>query len=165
VENRRCNPDALESDSLDLAAFREQQDRPLGIAYLTARLERAIRNRIRRELKPLGVTVPQYTALSVFCSSAGLSNAKLAERTLVSPQAANELIKGMEKFGWISRSPDPHHGRVIHINLTEKGDELLDRCNRLIASVEREMLEELNDSEISELHRQLRCLVSTFRCY
>ncbi len=135
----------------------------MGVAYMVGRLDRALRRQFRLVLEPLGLTLGQYTALSVFCSSGRLSNAKLAERTMVSPQAANELIKGMEKSGWIVRKPDPNHGRIIQISLTKDGKQLLTRCNKVIAKMEREMLKGLSKKEIATLHGQLRGAVGMLR--
>ena len=135
----------------------------MGVAYMVGRLERALRLQFRRVLEPMGLTIGQYTALSVFCSSGRLSNAKLAERTMVSPQAANELIKGMEKGGWIIRKPDPNHGRIIQISLTTEGKRLLTRCDKVIAKMERKMLNGLSNKEISALHGQLRNAVGELR--
>ncbi|MBT3046391.1 MAG: MarR family transcriptional regulator [Candidatus Thiodiazotropha sp. (ex Lucina pensylvanica)] len=140
-----------------------QLDKPTGVAYMVGRLDRALRRSFRRVLDPLGLTLGQYTALSVFSSSGKLSNAKLAERTMVSPQAANELIKGMEKKGWIVRKPDPNHGRIIHISLTSEGKRLLSRCDRVIAQIERQMLHDLSDKEIKTLHGKLRNAVGVLR--
>jgi DNA-binding MarR family transcriptional regulator len=158
-----CQPTTTESDVLQLEKLQNQEDRPLGVAYMVGRLDRALRHQFRRVLDPLGLTLGQYTALSVFYSSGRLSNAKLAERTMVSPQAANELIKGMEKNGWIVRQPDPNHGRIIQISLTKEGKQLLTRCNKVIAKMEREMLKGLSKKEIATLHGQLRGAVGILR--
>ncbi|MEW8300939.1 MAG: MarR family transcriptional regulator [Candidatus Thiodiazotropha sp.] len=138
-------------------------DKPTGVAYMVGRRDRALRRSFSRVLERLGLTLGQYTALSVFSSSGKLSNAKLAERTMVSPQAANELIKGMEKKGWIVRKPDPNHGRIIHISLTSEGKRLLSRCDRVIAQIERQMLHDLSDKEIKTLHGKLRNAVGVLR--
>jgi DNA-binding MarR family transcriptional regulator len=158
-----CQPTTTESDVAELEKLQIQENRPLGVAYMVGRLDRALRHQFRRELEPLGLTLGQYTALSVFCSSGRLSNAKLAERTMVSPQAANELIKGMEKSGWIVRKPDPNHGRIIQISLTKEGKQLLTHCNRVIAKMEKEMLKGLSKKEIATLHGQLRGAVGMLR--
>jgi DNA-binding MarR family transcriptional regulator len=150
-------------DFEELEQLQDKADKPLGVAYMVGRLERALRRNIRQLLAPMGLTISQYTALSVFYGSGGLSNAKLAERTMVSPQAANELIKGMEKNGWIVRKPDPNHGRIIQINLTKDGIQLLFQCNKLVAEMERKMLRSLNKKEINNLHGQLRNAVGALR--
>jgi DNA-binding MarR family transcriptional regulator len=158
-----CQPTTTESDVAELEKLQIQENRPLGVAYMVGRLDRALRRQFRRVLEPLGLTLGQYTALSVFCSSGRLSNAKLAERTMVSPQAANELIKGMEKSGWIVRKPDPNHGRIIQISLTKEGKQLLTCCNKVIAKMEKEMLKGLSKKEIATLHGQLRGAVGMLR--
>lgn len=158
-----CQPSNEPSDATELDNLQDQADRPLGVAYMVGRLERALRHQFRLVLEPMGLTLGQYTALSVFCSSGRLSNAKLAERTMVSPQAANELIKGMEKNGWIVRKPDPSHGRIIQIGLTLEGKRLLTRCNRMIGRLERAMLKGLSSKEISTLHSHLRGAVAVLR--
>jgi DNA-binding MarR family transcriptional regulator len=91
------------------------------LSYAVGRLHDVLNKRLRDGLAPLGITVPQYTALSVFRVLGALSNAQLAERTMVSPQAANDMVKAMEAKGWIARRPDPDHGRIIRISLSDEG--------------------------------------------
>jgi DNA-binding MarR family transcriptional regulator len=61
----------------------------------------------------------------VFHAHGSLSNAQLAVRTMISPQSANEMVKVMETKRWIERKPDPTHGRIIQIRLTEEGHAVL----------------------------------------
>jgi DNA-binding MarR family transcriptional regulator len=163
MTSNMCQPSTESLDAEDLENLQDQPDKPTGVAYMIGRLDRALRRSFRRVLDPLGLTLGQYTALSVFHSSGKLSNAKLAERTMVSPQAANELIKGMEKKGWIIRKPDPNHGRVINISLTTEGKRLLSRCNKVVSQLERQMLKGLSDKEIKSLHGNLRNAVGLLR--
>jgi DNA-binding MarR family transcriptional regulator len=134
----------------------DDKNRPSGIAYLVGRLDHVLSKRLRDGLAPLGMTVPHYTALSVFRALGTLSNAQLAERTMVSPQSANEMVKAMEARGWIERRPDPSHGRIIQIGLTEAGMELLQRCDAAVLQVENLMFPDLPEDERAWLHAQLR---------
>lgn len=141
------------------AAPADDPKRPSGIAYLVGRLDHVLSKRLRDGLAPLGMTVPHYTALSVFRALGTLSNAQLAERTMVSPQSANEMVKAMEARGWIERRPDPSHGRIIQIGLTAAGMELLQRCDAAVLHVEDLMFPDLADDERSWLQAQLRAAV------
>jgi len=116
---------------------------PSGIAYLVGHLERLVRRRLLETISPLGLTIQQYTALAVLGARGQLSNAQLAERSLVTPQSANQLVKGMEKRGWIERSADPSHGRIIHLHLAPKGQALLKEAHAAAAQFEEGMLEGL----------------------
>ncbi|MFK3736938.1 MarR family winged helix-turn-helix transcriptional regulator [Massilia sp. TN1-12] len=133
--------------------------KPAGLAYLVGRLDHVLNKRLRDGLAPLGMTVPHYTALSVFRVMGTLSNAQLAERTMVSPQSANEMVKAMEAKGWIERSPDPSHGRIIRIGLTDAGLACLRECDAVVRKVEEMMFPELSDEERTRLHAQLRSAV------
>ena len=50
------------------------------IAYSVGRLERAVRRRLAAVTRRFGLTVAQYTALSVLHARGPLSNAQLARR-------------------------------------------------------------------------------------
>lgn len=137
-------------------------DQSVALSTIIAQLDRALKNRIRRELEPVGVSATQYTALSAFQANQGLSNARFAEQAHITPQAANELVKGLERKGWIEKTPDPRHGRVLNISLTTKGHGLLEECNKLVASVEGELLSQFSPTQINAIQDGLRTLLSSF---
>jgi DNA-binding MarR family transcriptional regulator len=130
--------------------------KPMGLAYLVGRLDHVLNQRLRDATAPAGLSVPQYTALSVFRAHGSLSNAQLATRTMISPQSANEMVKQMEAKGWIARTPDPAHGRIIQISLTEAGQAVLGECDAQVAEVERMMFPDLDEAGRAQLHAQLR---------
>lgn len=127
-----------------------------GTAYLIGRLDHVLNKHLRDGLAPLGLTVQQFTALSVFRSSDSLSNAQLAERTMVSPQSANELVKTLEAKGWIARRPDVTHGKIIRISLTQAGIDLLERCDSQVAELEQAMFPDMSNEDRQQLHELLR---------
>jgi DNA-binding MarR family transcriptional regulator len=119
-----------------------------------------LRRRIAEAIAPYGLTVPQYTALSVLNARGALSNAQLAERSFTSPQAANEMVKAMEEHGWLLREPHPSHGRILHLRLTPRGAELLSQCDAAVDLVEAELLKDLLPGERDDLQRLLRACFS-----
>jgi len=139
--------------------------KPAGLAYIVGRLDHVLNKRLRDGLAPLGMTVPHYTALSVFRVLGTLSNAQLAERTMVSPQSANEMVKAMEAKGWIERSPDPTHGRIIRISLTDAGLACLEQCDAVVLKVEQMMFPDTSEEERAWLHGQLRSAVRSLNLH
>lgn len=137
--------------------------RPSGIAYLIGRLDRILSQKIRERVAVYGLTAAQYTALSVFRAYGHMSNAQLAERSLISPQSANEMVNVMVARGWIARQADAVQGRVIPIGLTEAGLALMTLCDQAVAGIEAEMLTELNDQEVAVLQSQLKGLVRVLK--
>src|ERR671916_3243561 len=95
------------------------------LLYLIKGLEMAERARMEEVLRPLGVTLHQYTALSILERREGLSSAQLARRHYVTPQAMHQLVASMERNGLIERRPDEANRRILRAWLTGHGAEVL----------------------------------------
>lgn len=78
------------------------QDEPR-LSYMIARVDRIISKHLTEQLKPLDISLPQFTALSVLASKRNLSNAKLAERSFIKPQSANKILQDLFSNGWIEK--------------------------------------------------------------
>ena len=130
--------------------------KPVGLAYLVGRLDHILNKRLRDCVAPAGLTVPQYTALTVFRAHGALSNAQLAVRIMTTPQSANEMVKSMEGKGWIERTPDPSHGRIIQITLTDAGHAILAQCDSKVREVEMQMFPGTSEEQRALLHAQLK---------
>jgi DNA-binding MarR family transcriptional regulator len=126
------------------------------ISYVVGRLDRALRREIGALVAPHGLTVPQYTALSILRDRAGLSNAQLARRSYVTPQSMNEVIAKLERDGLVARSPAANHGRVLEMALTPAGHEVLKRCDDAVTEMESRMLADLDDDARAELLKALK---------
>ena len=125
------------------------------LSYVIGRLERALRRRLDEGIRAHDLTTLQYTTLSVLRVRGGLSNARLARRSFVSPQAMSELLKGLEGKGLIRREPDPGHGRIRRVDLTPAGNRVLSTCDRVVDEIEREMLVDLDPRERERLMASL----------
>jgi DNA-binding MarR family transcriptional regulator len=125
------------------------------LSYVIGRLDRVLRRRLTAAVEPVGLTLPAYVALSVLRTHDGLSNAQLARRSLVTPQSMSEALTRLVELGYVRRRADPEHGRVIRTELTAAGRRALERCDRAVDEVEREMLEGLAASEVAGLRRSL----------
>jgi len=125
------------------------------ISYVVARLERAVRRAINERVSLYDLTVLQYTTLSVLGHRGELSNAQLARRAYMSPQAMSEVIEALETKGLIKRSPHPNHRRVYPATLTAKGKRVLAACEQLVDDMEAEMLAGLSAGDRQNLRRGL----------
>src|SRR3954468_8251247 len=129
------------------------------LTYLVKRLEMAERARMEEVLRPLGVTLHQYTALSILERREGLSSAQLARRHVVTPQAMHQLIATMERDRLIERRPDEANRRILRAWLTEHGSRVLRAAHRTVDDVEERMLSGLTPAEAGAFGRALeRCL-------
>ena len=129
------------------------------VMYLVKRLEMAERARMEEMLRPHGVTLHQYTALSILERREGLSSAQLARRHFVTPQAMNQMVATMERDGLIERRPDAVNRKILRAWLTERGAQVLRDCHAQVDELEGRMLAVLTPEQAGEFQRALeRCL-------
>jgi DNA-binding MarR family transcriptional regulator len=135
------------------------------LTYLVKRLEMAERARMEEVLQAHGVTLHQYTALSLLERRDGLSSAQLARRHFVTPQAMNQLVATLERDGLIRSEPDTANRRILRTSLTDDGRATLAACHAAVDDLERLMLAGFTPEEEREfraaLERSLRGLAET----
>lgn len=133
------------ADSIVPAAQTSPQ--PPRLSYVIARLERVLKQRIAQSIEPFGISVTHYTALSILGRRSGLSNAQLARRTYISPQAMNQVLDQLDQAGLIVREPHATHGRILSTRLSEQGIATLEACDQAVDQMEAEMLHNLSDDD------------------
>ena len=125
------------------------------LLYLVGRMDRVVRRHINEAIKDRGLSVNQYTTLSVLDRRSGLSNAQLARRALVSPQSMNEVLLTLERRGLVRRRAHPEQGRILQTRLTAKGRRLLAACDAEVQEVEERMVGDLSPGEQAALRHGL----------
>lgn len=129
------------------------------VGYQMKRAEHALRLEMDGALRGLGVTTPQYAAMSGLEEEPGISGASLARRSFVTPQTMNGILVKLEDAGLVERRPHPEHGRVLQAYITRAGGELLVGCHRRILEVEERMVSQLDESERLRLMEALDACV------
>lgn len=71
------------------------------------------------------LTLPQLTALDALCSGP-TSVTDLADQLAVTHSTITELVRRLELRGLVQRSRDPKDRRVVRVNLTADGRDLID---------------------------------------
>jgi DNA-binding MarR family transcriptional regulator len=125
-------------------------------AYLVKRLELAVRGRLDSAMRPHGLTVVQYTALTALRRQPGLSSAQLARRSFVSAQTMQELMTKLERQGLVKRTPSDGNRRVLRLSLTDRGLAKLADTDPDVDEIEQHMLADLDDDQVEALRQALR---------
>src|SRR3954451_8128621 len=161
-EGRCINPlDILSQELLPQSIMNADAGAAPRVSYLVKWVERGLRMRLDAVLGKLGVSTPEYTALSALARREGLSSAQLARRTLVSAQAMNQLVIALEKRRLIVRKADPDHGRIQRASLTPAGRKLLAACDRETADIDELLLSGISPAQAADYRRVLsRCVAA-----
>jgi DNA-binding MarR family transcriptional regulator len=94
-------------------------------------------------LRPMGVTVPQYTALLVISDEPGISGAELARRCLVTPQTMTTVLGNLTLKGFIERRSVPGQGRAMETTITASGKRMLAKADKEVLAVEAQLAKAL----------------------
>ncbi|HJE54006.1 MAG TPA: MarR family transcriptional regulator [Acinetobacter pseudolwoffii] len=133
------------------------------LSYMIARVDRIINKLLNERLKPLNITLSQFTALSVLAAKGNLSNAKLAERSFIKPQSTNKILQDLLSNGWIAKESDPSHGRRILINVTQEGMAKVNACREVVKELEQTMLQGIDINLAYVIRNNLEIMVSNLQ--
>ncbi len=114
-------------------------------------------------LAPVGLTLAQFTALSVLDARGEASNAQLAERSFITPQSANEVMSAMTARNWITREPDPNHGRIVVLRLTEEGRRVLRLGMDVVRTIEDQMVKDIQAADTTLVQNCLEMFARNLR--
>lgn len=126
------------------------------VGYALKQAAVALRSAMDAVLRPLQLTVPQYSCLEVLAQRPGLSNAELARATFVTRQAMSGVLRGLQDRGLVSRPPTASHGRALPTQLTASGLQHLHAASSAVRAVERRLLAPLDDARQRQLRDDLR---------
>ncbi|MGZ4247963.1 MAG: MarR family winged helix-turn-helix transcriptional regulator [Solirubrobacteraceae bacterium] len=139
---------------------RATREPPPSFIYVVGRVQQGIRREMRTRLAQCGVSVQEYTALSVLGARPGLSNAQLARRSLVTPQSMIEILSRLERRELVVREPDARHARILRGRLTTKGRALLRDADRAVAGIQENILADVPQRERAILIEGMRAVMN-----
>ncbi|MCJ2056522.1 MarR family transcriptional regulator [Methylobacterium sp. J-048] len=113
------------------------------LGYLLRQAAHAHRQRVEQRLGDLGLTLPQFSVLTMLAAYPGHSSADLARLALVTPQTMSVIVANLLKAGLIVRTPHRVHGRIQSIALTDAGEATLGDAKQRVYALEAEMLRDL----------------------
>lgn len=125
------------------------------IGYLLRQAHAAHRIRMERALQDMGLTLPQFSVLTMLAAYPSASGAELARLSLLTPQTMSVIVGNLERAGAVSRRPHQEHGRIQIIEITEAGLELLTRCKLAAQKVEATLLADVSQADEIAVRRWL----------
>ncbi|MBD3779116.1 MAG: MarR family transcriptional regulator [Micrococcales bacterium] len=138
-------------------------DLETSLGYLLKEASSALRAAMEEALRPLGLTVTQYSCLELLAQRPGLSASDLARGAFVTRQSMNVVLQGLDQDGLVTRSAEPAVGKTLPTRLTSRGRETLDRATAAVRGVEVRMLDGMSDDEQAEALRLLRSMLRSLR--
>jgi len=129
------------------------------VGYTLKQAQSLLHLRMEEALRPLRLTVSQYSCLHSLRREPGISAAALARATFVTRQSMNTMLQQLIDRGLVERPARAETGRALPTLLTAEGGDALDAAQTLVDGVEQRMLAGLSASESAELARGLAACV------
>jgi len=128
--------------------------------YIVGRVNQGVRREMSNRLAQCGLSVREYTALSVLDARPGLSNAQLARRSLVTPQSMIEILTRLVRRGLVTRKADARHARILRATLTRKGTDLLADADQAMAGIQEQILADVPRHERAIVIEGMRAVMN-----
>lgn len=106
------------------------------VGYLLRQAHQAMRTAIDQEMREIGLTAPQFSLLSVIRHEPGLTATELARDSMLTQQTTSEIVRMLERRGFIERLPDPVDRRARRIELTTEGRSVLSLADARVERLE-----------------------------
>lgn len=103
----------------------------------------------------MGLSLPQLRILFRVRSRPGIDLGGLAAELSISASAASQQVEKLVERGLLSRQPDPADRRRLSLELTERGRLSTRAISSAADQYLRQLLDNLTDDELAELHRVL----------
>jgi DNA-binding MarR family transcriptional regulator len=126
------------------------------LLYLIKQVELAVRVRLDAALREDGLTVAQYTALTVLERRPRLTSAQLAKNSFVRAQTMSAVTAELEERGLIFREQDPSHQRRQLLSVTPAGLDALDRLLPDVERIEEQMVAGMTAGQVVQLREALQ---------
>ncbi|MCS0292418.1 transcriptional regulator SlyA [Vibrio alginolyticus] len=126
--------------------------RDLSLAEKLSRVARLWKMVADRELEPLNLTYPRWTALwKLYRMGDNISQKHLAEALEIELASLMRTLKLLEDQSLIVRHCCEHDKRARIVSLTEEGKTLLKQMEARILQVRSKLLTDINDQELQQL--------------
>jgi DNA-binding MarR family transcriptional regulator len=105
-------------------------------------------------LKPLGLTYTQYVVFMVLWEKESVNVGQLGSILHLDAGTLTPLLKTLEKEGYVTRERSKEDERVTLITITEKGNDLKEKCKDIPLELSRKG-SPLTEEDAKELYRLL----------
>ena len=130
------------------------------VGYLLKQAQALLRLRMEDALRPLDLTVSQYSCLHSLRRDPGISAAALARSVFMTRQSMSAMLQQLIDRDLVTRTEQPDSGRALPTELTAAGERALENAQELVTAVEQRMLSGLASRDRAALAQGLAACVA-----
>lgn len=131
----------------------------LGISSLLGQVEHKLCQKIEQSIRHLGITLPQYSTLSVIEMNRNLTNADLARKCFVTPQTMNRILQNLLKLNLVKKNTVSNHSHKLSFQLTPKAAALVCDAHIIVNKIETKMIKGHSKKNYAEIEKTLQSFI------
>lgn len=108
---------------------------------------KAIHERIKLEMINYNLSITEFSVLEVLYYKGKQNIHQISQKVLISSGSMTYVIDKLEQKGFLERSACPDDRRVIHVSLTDTGNELMEKIMPEHQEIVDDMFSSLNTEE------------------
>jgi DNA-binding MarR family transcriptional regulator len=128
-----------------------------------AAIQRQNQSNLGHALRPLGISVPMWRALSALVDKDRQTIGQIAETTVLDRSSLGRLLEDMATDGLVARTSPPDDRRAVVISLTAAGRKRFEAGIPLVLDHYRKLLHGISDEDFATLMRLLRRIKANAR--
>lgn len=121
------------------------------------------KNYIHEELKKIDINEMQARTINYISTYSGTIQKKLAEYLGKQNATITNILKTLEKKGYIKREIPEGNEREKRLYITDEGKEVVVAIQDIFSRLESIMMDSLNDIEINNLKNELKKISENFK--
>ncbi|SDX32402.1 DNA-binding transcriptional regulator, MarR family [Marininema mesophilum] len=133
----------------------ENLDELVVLMRMTARV---LRQHVFRELKEYNLTYPQSIILKTLAMDDQYSLANLSDQAGMTTSSVSGIVDRLESSGWVTRRRDKNDRRVVWIELSKEGKDLVRQVPALNPDHFKQLLRRMPEEDVTLLVDQLKKL-------
>ncbi|KOU68376.1 MarR family winged helix-turn-helix transcriptional regulator [Streptomyces sp. NPDC054949] len=158
------NKDAVDAITAQWYAVRPDLDTaPMAVFGRIYRITKAMGDEMERTYNRYGISRGEFDVVATLRRSGmpyTLSPRQLSATLMLTTGGMTGRLDKLEKAGLLTRSPDPHDRRGLHVTITDRGLTLIDEAVTAGLEVQRAALTGLDPQEVEVLTGLLRKLLA-----
>ena len=118
------------------------------LGYKVSRLARLMEAQMEEMISPFGITRLSWCILSGVGLEGIRTPSELADYVGIARSAISRALRTMEEMQLITRCGTEHDGRGVEIVLTEKGRQVMEKCQPLVEGLNQQFIGKLPASDL-----------------
>lgn len=128
--------------------------------YLMAHVDFQFHEDVDKVIAKLGLSRTQYRLMTVLAHHSPLNIGDLSAYALLKRSTSSHALVAMRRNNWVSTSVSAADNRIIEVELTDEGKDLIQRARQSASLQTRRAMRGLSEEDLDNLTRMLQTIVA-----